>query len=124
MTAAESCRSASPGDGMTDSYRGDSCGSFEFLNSKHNRRGSSTGRGGLSRGRETEESDDDRLFFPTRNEERDQKISNSSHDLWNMPTLYCLRSLSKCAGQALIINDEVFQMEYASCFLFKIINQV
>ena len=31
VTAAESCRSASPGDGLTDSYRGDSCGSFEFL---------------------------------------------------------------------------------------------
>ena len=71
VTAAESCRSASPGDGMTDSYRGDSCGSFEFLNSKHNRRGSSTGRGGLSGGRDTEESDDDRLFFPTRNEEKE-----------------------------------------------------
>ena len=64
MTAAESCRSASPGDPMTDSYRGDSCGSFEFLNSKHRR--------GSSNRRDTEESDEeDRLFFPQRNEEKE-----------------------------------------------------
>ena len=64
VTAAESCRSASPGDPMTDSYRGDSCGSFEFLNSKHRR--------GSSNRRDTEESDEeDRLFFPQRNEEKE-----------------------------------------------------
>jgi hypothetical protein len=32
VTGVESCRSASPG---VDSYRGDSCGSFEFLPNRH-----------------------------------------------------------------------------------------
>ncbi len=62
--AAESCRSASPGDGLTDSYRGDSCGSFEFL-SKSRR-----GRGHLDSDEDDDE-DDQRLFFPSRNEEKE-----------------------------------------------------
>ena len=60
VTGAESCRSASPGDIMTDSYRGDSCGSFEFL-TRSSRRASS--------GRPQESEDEDRLFFPQRNTE-------------------------------------------------------
>lgn len=62
VTAAESCRSASPGDALTDSYRGDSCGSFEFLNK------SRRGAGGDS---EDDDEEDNRLFFPQRNEEKE-----------------------------------------------------
>ena len=61
VTGAESCRSASPGDIMTDSYRGDSCGSFEFL-TRSSRRTSS--------GKNQESEDEDQLFFPQRNEEK------------------------------------------------------
>ena len=64
VTAAESCRSASPGDGgMTDSYRGDSCGSFEFLSKNRNRKGESEVDS-------EDDEDDQRLFFPQRNEEK------------------------------------------------------
>ncbi len=53
VAGVESCRSASPGDGL-DSYRGESCGSFEFL------------------GRDNDEShDEDQLFLPTRSEEKE-----------------------------------------------------
>ena len=44
---------------MTDSYRGDSCGSFEFLSKSRNRRGSES------------DEDDQRLFFPQRSEEKE-----------------------------------------------------
>lgn len=68
VTGAESCRSASPGDVMTDSYRGESCGSFEFL-SKSNKRGN---RHTVTTEDESEADDEDqRLFFPQRNEERE-----------------------------------------------------
>ena len=51
--------------GMTDSYRGDSCGSFEFLTKS---RRASSGRGLES---EEDEEEDNRLFFPQRNEEKE-----------------------------------------------------
>ena len=77
VTGAESCRSASPGDIMTDSYRGDSCGSFEFL-TRSSRRTSS------GKHHESEE-DEDQLFFPQRNEEkvailRQIQSLNEGHD--------------------------------------------
>lgn len=62
VTAAESCRSASPGDALTDSYRGDSCGSFEFLTKS---------RRGAAAGESEDDEDDNRLFFPQRNEEKE-----------------------------------------------------
>ena len=50
---------------MTDSYRGDSCGSFEFLTKS---RRTSSGRGLES---EEDDEEDQRLFFPQRNEEKE-----------------------------------------------------
>jgi hypothetical protein len=50
---------------MTDSYRGDSCGSFEFLTKS---RRTSSGR--HDEESEDEDEDDQRLFFPHRNEEK------------------------------------------------------
>ena len=51
---------------MTDSYRGESCGSFEFL-ARSSKRG-----GGRHTEDESEADDEDqRLFFPQRNEERE-----------------------------------------------------
>ena len=63
---------------MTDSYRGDSCGSFEFL-TRSSRRTSS------GKHHESEE-DDDQLFFPQRNEEkvailRQIQSLNEGHDV-------------------------------------------
>ena len=62
---------------MTDSYRGDSCGSFEFL-TRSSRRTSS------GKHHESEE-DEDQLFFPQRNEEkvailRQIQSLNEGHD--------------------------------------------
>ena len=50
---------------MTDSYRGDSCGSFEFLTKS---RRTSSGRGLES---DEDDEEDQRLFFPQRNEEKE-----------------------------------------------------
>ena len=66
VTAAESCRSASPGDGgISDWNGGESCGSFEFLTKS---RRASSGRGLES---DEDDEEDQRLFFPQRNEEKE-----------------------------------------------------
>ena len=57
---------------MTDSYRGDSCGSFEFLTKS---RRASSGRGLES---EEDDEEDQRLFFPQRNEEKEAILRYSA----------------------------------------------
>lgn len=67
VMGVESCRSASPGDGL-DSYRGDSCGSFEFLQQAAAGRRPSAGNGLTIT--EEENEDDEKLFLPDKNSER------------------------------------------------------
>jgi hypothetical protein len=71
VTGVESCRSASPG---VDSYRGDSCGSFEFLPNRrrhHKRRPSNLQEDSIQEvsddlSDEISDDDDEKLFLPKR----------------------------------------------------------
>ena len=70
VTGVESCRSASPG---VDSYRGDSCGSFEFLPNRrrsHKRRPSNLQEDSIQEVSDGDDfisdDDDEKLFLPKR----------------------------------------------------------